>query len=123
MQSWLNSVGLCGPTACAAMSGHGLYCPNESSCRSDTESELQVLKDQMQLIVQLAGIKNIFKTNMRFEGASSVARETEPSEEATEAFSVAPWVTPRPRMPALAGQSLTKELSSLVPRAGLRLQG
>ena len=37
-------------------------------------------------------MKNIFKTHMRCEGASSVGKETEPSEEATEIFSIAPSV-------------------------------
>ena len=44
----------------------------------------------MQLIVQTLGMENIFKTHMRSEGASSVGKETEPSEEATEICSIAP---------------------------------
>ena len=43
----------------------------------------------MQLIVHTLGIKHIFKTHMHSEGASSVGKETEPSEEATEIFSIA----------------------------------
>ena len=46
----------------------------------------------MQLIVHTLGVKNIFKTHMRPEGASSVGRETQPSEEATGIFSIAPSV-------------------------------
>ena len=37
----------------------------------------------MQLIVHEMGIKNIFKTHMRSEGASLVGKETEPSAEAS----------------------------------------
>ena len=44
----------------------------------------------MQLIIQTLGIKDLFKTHMRSEGASSVEQVTEPSEEATEIFSIAP---------------------------------
>ena len=92
MDSRLNSTGLCGPTACAVPSGHGMYCPNNCSCRTHRDSELQALKDQIQLIVHSLGVKNIFKTHMTSDGASSVARETEPSEEATEIFFIAPSV-------------------------------
>ena len=95
MDSWLNSTGLCGPTACPIPSGHRMYCPNDCSCRTHRDSELQTLKDQIQFIVHSFGVKNIFKTHMRSEGASSVARETEPSEEATKKFSIAPSVDPK----------------------------
>ena len=46
----------------------------------------------MQLIVHTLGMKNIFKAHMRSEGASSVGKETEPSEKATEIFLVAPSI-------------------------------
>ena len=46
----------------------------------------------MQLIVHTFGIKNIFKTHMRSEGASSVGKETEASGEAAKIFSIAPAV-------------------------------
>ena len=46
----------------------------------------------MQLIVHTLGIQNIFKTHMQSEGASLVETETEPSEEPTEIFSIAPSV-------------------------------
>ena len=49
----------------------------------------------MHLIIQTLGIKNLFKTHMRSEGASSVGQATEPSEEATEIFSIAPSVDSR----------------------------
>ena len=67
-----------------------MYCPVNSPCRAQRDSELQELKDQMQLIVRMLGIKNILQTHMRSEGASSVGKGTEPSEEATEIFSIAP---------------------------------
>ena len=90
MDSWLKSTDLCGPAACSAPAGHGMYCPVDCPCRTQRDSELQELKDQMQLIVHTLGTKNIFKTHMRSEGASSVGKETEASEEATEIFSIAP---------------------------------
>ena len=49
----------------------------------------------MHLIIETLGIKNLFKTHMRSEGASSVEQATEPSEEATEIFSIAPSVDSR----------------------------
>ena len=90
MESWLKSTDLCGPAVYPAPAGHGMYCPVDCPCRTQRDSELQELKDQMQLIVHTLGIKNIFKTYMRSEGASSVGKGTEPSEEASEIFSVAP---------------------------------
>ena len=46
----------------------------------------------MQLIVHTFGIRNIFTTHMRCEGASLVGKETEPPKEATEDFPIAPSV-------------------------------
>ena len=46
----------------------------------------------MHLIVHTFGMKNIFKTHMRSEGASLVGKEMEPLEEATEIFSISPSV-------------------------------
>ena len=92
VDSWLRTTEISGPTACSGPSGHGMYCPADCSCRSQRDSELQLLKDQMQLIIQTLGIKDLFKTHMRSEGASSVDQTTEPSEEATEIFSIAPSV-------------------------------
>ena len=92
VDSWLKSTDLCGPAACSAPTGHGMYCPVHCPCRTQRDSELQELRDQMQLIVHTLGIKNVFKTHMRSEGASSKGKETEPSEEATEIFSIAPSV-------------------------------
>ena len=92
VDSWLKSTDLCGPAVCPAPAGHGMYCLVDCPCRTQRDSELQALKDQMHLIVHTLDIKNIFKTNMRSEGASSVGKETEPSEEATEIFSIYPSV-------------------------------
>ena len=92
VDSWLRTTEISGPTACSGPSGHGMYCPADCSCRSQRDSELQLLKDQMQLIIQTLGIKDLFKTHMRSEGASSVDQTTEPLEEATEIFSIAPSV-------------------------------
>ena len=95
VDSWLRTTEISGPTACSGPSGHGMYCPADCSCRFQRDSELQLLKDQMQLIIQTLGIKDLFKTHMRSEGASSVEQATEPSEEATEIFSIAPSVDSR----------------------------
>ena len=95
VDSWLRTTEISGPTACSGPSGHGMYCPADCSCRFQRDSELQLLKDQMHLIIETLGIKNLFKTHMRSEGASSVEQATEPSEEATEIFSVAPSVDSR----------------------------
>ena len=92
VDSWLRTTEISGPTACSGPSGHGMYCPADCSCRLQRDTELQLLKDQMQLIIQTLGIKDLFKTHMRSEGASSVEQTTEPSEEATEIFSIAPSV-------------------------------
>ena len=92
VDSWLRTTEISGPTACSGPSGHGMYCPADCSCRFQRDAELQQLKDQMHLIIQTLGIKNLFKTHMRSEGASSVGQATEPSEEATEIFSIAPSV-------------------------------
>ena len=92
VNSWLKSTVLCGPAVCPAPAGHGMYCPPDCPCPTQRDSELQELKDQMQLIVHTLGIENIFKTYMQSEGASSVGKGTEPSEEATENFSIAPSV-------------------------------
>ena len=92
VDSWLRTTEISGPTACSGPSGHGMYCPADCSCRFQRDSELQLLKDQMQLIIQTLGIKDLFKTHMQSEGASSVEQATEPSEEATEIFSIAPSV-------------------------------
>ena len=89
VDSWLKSTDLCGPAACPAPAGHRMYCHVDCLCRTKRDSELQELKDQMQLIVHTLSIKKTFKTHMRSEGASSVGKETEPSEEATEIFSIA----------------------------------
>ena len=86
VDSWLRTTEISGPTACSGPSGHGMYCPADCSCRFQRDAELQQLKDQMHLIIQTLGIKNLFKTHMRSEGASSVGQATEPSEEATEIF-------------------------------------
>ena len=69
-----------------------MYYPVNCPCRTRRDSELQELKDQMQSIVHTWGIINIFKTHMRSEGVSLVGKETEPSEEATEIFPIAPSV-------------------------------
>ena len=95
VDSWLRTTEISGPTACSGPSGHGMYCPADCSCRFQRDSELQLLKDQMHLIIETLGIKNLFKTHMRSEGASSVEQATEPSEEATEIFSIAPSVDSR----------------------------
>ena len=95
VDSWLRTTEISGPTACSGPSGHGMYCPADCSCRFQRDTELQLLKDQMHLIIQTLGIKNLFKTHMRSEGASSVGQTTEPSEEATEIFSIAPSVDSR----------------------------
>ena len=95
VDSWLQTTEISGPTACSGPSGHGMYCPADCSCRFQRDSELQLLKDQMHLIIQTLGIKDLFKTHMRSEGASSVEQATEPSEEATEIFSIAPSVDSR----------------------------
>ena len=92
VDSWLRTTEISGPTACSGPSGHGMYCPANCSCRFQRGAELQTLKDQMHLIIETLGIKNLFKTHMRSEGASSVEQATEPSEEATEIFSIAPSV-------------------------------
>ena len=63
-----------------------MYCSVDCPCRTERDSELQELKDQMQIIVHTLGIENIFKTHMWSEGASSVGKEMEPSEEATKIF-------------------------------------
>ena len=90
MNSWLNSTDLCRPAVSRAAAGHGVYCPVDCPCRTQRDSELQKLRDKMQLIVHTSGIKNFSKTHTRSEGASSVGEETEPSEEATGIFSIAP---------------------------------
>ena len=95
VDSWLRTTEISSPTACSRPSGHGMYCPADCSCRFQRDAELQLLKDQMHLIIQTLGIKNLFKTHMRSEGASSVEQATEPSEEATEIFSIAPSVDSR----------------------------
>ena len=95
VDSWLRTTEISGPTACSGPSGHGMYCPADCSCRFQRDAELQQLKDQMHLIIQTLGIKNLFKTHMRSEGASSVEQATEPSGEATEIFSIAPSVDSR----------------------------
>ena len=95
VDSWLRTTEISGPTACSGPSGHGMYCPADCSCRFQRDAELQLLKDQMRLIIQTLGIKDLFKTHMRSEGASSVDQATEPSEEATEIFSIAPSVDSR----------------------------
>ena len=95
VDSWLRTTEISGPTACSGPSGHGMYCPADCSCRFQRDAELQLLKDQMHLIIQTLGIKDLFKTHMRSEGASSVGQATEPSEEATEIFSIAPSVDSR----------------------------
>ena len=95
VDSWLRTTEISGPTACSGPSGHGMYCLADCSCRFQRDAELQTLKDQMHLIIETLGIKNLFKTHMRSEGASSVEQATEPSEEATEIFSIAPSVDSR----------------------------
>ena len=95
VDSWLRTTEISGPTACSGPSGHGMYCPADCSCRFQRDAELQLLKDQMHLIIQTLGIKDLFKTHMRSEAASSVEQATEPSEEATEIFSIAPSVDSR----------------------------
>ena len=45
---WLKSTDLCGPPVCPAPAGHGMYCPVDCPCRTQRNSELQELKDQMQ---------------------------------------------------------------------------
>ena len=92
VDSWFKSTDLWGPAVCPAPAGHGMYCPANYPCRTQQDSELQELKDQMQLFVHTLGRKNISKTHMQSEGASSVGKGTEPSEEAIEFFSIAPSV-------------------------------
>ena len=105
VDSWLRTTEISGPTACSGPSGHGMHCPADCSCRFQRDAELQQLKDQMHLIIQTLGIKNLFKTHMRSEGASSVGQATEPSEEATEIFSIGLRWTPGPPMQGSAGPS------------------
>ena len=62
----------------------------------------------MQVIVHTLGIKNIFKTHMRSEGAASVGKGTDPSEKATEIFSIAPSVDSK-TTDARVGRSKLKE--------------
>ena len=69
VDSWLRTTEISGPTACSGPSGHGMYCPADCSCRFQRDAELQLLKDQMHLIIQTLGIKDLFKTHMRSEGA------------------------------------------------------
>ena len=95
VDSWLRATNISGPTACPGPSGHGMYCPADCCCTSQRDAELQELKDEMHLIVETLGIKNLFKTHMRSEDASSVGQGMEPSEEATEIFSIAPSVDSR----------------------------
>ena len=64
---WLRTTEISGPTACSGPSGHGMYCPADCSCRFQRDTELQLLKDQMHLIIQTLGIKNLFKTHMRLK--------------------------------------------------------
>ena len=47
--SWLKSTDLCGPAVCPAPAGHRMYCPVDFPCCTQRDSELQELKDQMQL--------------------------------------------------------------------------
>ena len=105
VDSWLRTTEISGPTACSGPSGHGMYCPAVCSCRFQRDAELQTLKDQMHLIIETLGIKNLFKTHMRSEGASSVEQATEPSEEATEIFQLLHRWTPGPPMQGSAGPS------------------
>ena len=46
----------------------------------------------MQSFLHTLGVRNIFKTDIRSDAASSVGEEIEPSEEATEMFLIAPSV-------------------------------
>ena len=69
-----------------------MYCPANCPCRTQRDSELQELKDQKQHMVHTLNIKNLFKTRMWSQGASLVGKETQPSDEAMEIFSIAPWV-------------------------------
>ena len=57
VDSWLKSTDLCRPAVCPAPAGHGMYCPVDCPCRTQRDSELQELKDQMQSIVHTFGIK------------------------------------------------------------------
>ena len=113
MDSWLKSTDLCIPAVCPAAAGHGMYCPADCPCRTQQDSELQELKDEMQFIVGTFGMKNIFNSHIRSEGASSVGKETEPSEEATESFSIALRWTLRQPMQGPAGVNLRKGSKSL----------
>ena len=49
-----------------------MYCPVNCPCGTQRDSEVQELKDQMQLIVHTLGIENIFKTHMRSEGKGAI---------------------------------------------------
>ena len=57
VDSWLTSTDLSGPAACPAPAGHGMYCPVDCPCRTQRDSDLQELKDKMELIVHTWGIK------------------------------------------------------------------
>ena len=48
VNSWFKSTDLWGPAVCPAPAGHGMYCPADYPCRTQQDSELQELKDQMQ---------------------------------------------------------------------------
>ena len=76
MDSSLISRDVCVPAVCPAPAGQGMYCPADCPCRTQRESELQELKDQMQLIVHTLRMTKIFKTHMPSEGTSSVGRGT-----------------------------------------------
>ena len=69
-----------------------MLCAHRCWCRTNRESKVHEVKDRIQLTVQSIGVKNIFMTHMKAEGASSMARDSQPLEEVTETFSIAPSV-------------------------------
>ena len=77
--AWFSSTALCGPAVFPTPAGHRMCCPVDCSCLANRDSELQGLKNQMQLILHTLGKKKNFETDMRSEGASSAGKETEQS--------------------------------------------
>ena len=61
MDSCFKLTDLCGPAVCPARAGHGMYCPVDCPCRTQQDSELQELKDQMKSIVHTLGILSKIK--------------------------------------------------------------
>ena len=75
-----------------------MYCSVDCPCRTQRDSELLELKDQMQFIVHTLGIKNIFKTHMRSQGPSSVGEKQSHRSKPQRSFPLLLRWTLRPRM-------------------------